>query len=406
MNRPNGLNILNKRVNTMNNKSYVGVVIADVHGGAFKAEDLMYELDESLIKYLKSLKILDFVVIAGDLFDNKLSLNSSHTKYLFVFLKKLMEICLKHNAKLRIIKGTEFHDNKQLDILKFLGNTNCDIKIFETVAEEELFEDFNVLYVPEEYITDKDEYYKEYFSESDKYDMIFGHGLLAEVAFVAKMQESEVTMSKAPIFKSDTLLDICKGPIFFGHVHKSQCIKNRIFYVGSFSRWIFGEEEPKGFFTVGYTPNTSNYDIEFIENKHAKKYDTMIIDYNSAFYRNDENQQIDYIINLVNNIKVDRLRIIFNIPEDYPNPTLLTNLINDIFAKYKHIKIIINNNSKDKIKKREMENKIKTLLSTYDFIFDKAVPTEEKLSKFIKIKFNKNIPYDVMRDYLYQKINL
>jgi len=390
----------------MADKTYVGVVIADIHGGAFKAEDLIYELDESFIKYLKSLKILDFVVIAGDLFDNKLSLNSDHTKYLFVFLRKLIDICIKHNAKLRIVKGTEFHDNKQLDILKFLANSNCDIKVIETVADEELFEDFNVLYIPEEYVQDKDEYYKEYFNQSDKYDMIFGHGLINEVAFVAKLQESEVTMARAPIFKSDTLLDICKGPIFFGHIHKSQCIKERIYYVGSFSRWIFGEEEPKGFFTVAYTPHTSNYDIEFIENKHAKKFDTMTIDYNSSFYRTDETQQIEYIVNLVNNIKVDRLRIVFNIPEDYPNPILLTNLINDIFIKYKNIKTVVNNNSKEKIKKREMEEKIKTLLSTYDFIFDKATPTEEKLSRFIKIKFNKNISYDKMRDYLYQKINI
>ena len=390
----------------MSKKSYVGVVLADIHAGAFNAEDLMYELDESIIKYLKSLKILDFVVIAGDLFDNKLSLNSEHTKYLFVFLKKLIDICIKHNAKLRIVKGTEFHDNKQLDVLKFLANSNCDIKIIENVSDEELFENFNVLYIPEEYVSDKDEYYKNYFNENDKYDMVFAHGLVNEVAFVAKMQESEVTMAKAPIFKSEELLDVCKGPIFFGHIHKSQCIRHRIFYVGSFSRWIFGEEEPKGFFTVAYSPDTANYDIEFIENKHAKRYDTMIIDYNSSFYRDDEKQQIDYVINLVNNINTDKLRIIFNIPEDYPNPILLTNLINDVFTKHRHIKTVINNNGKEKMKKRELEEKIKTLLTTYDFIFDKAIPTEEKLSKFIKIKFNKKISTDDMRDYLYQKINI
>lgn len=390
----------------MSKKSYVGVVLADIHAGAFKADDLMYELDECVIKYLKSLKILDFVVIAGDLFDNKLSLNSEHTRYLFVFLKKLIDICIKHNAKLRIVKGTEFHDNKQLDVLKFLANSNCDIKIIETVSDEKLFDDLNVLYIPEEYVADKDDYYRDYLNDSDRYDMIFAHGLVNEVAFVAKMQESEVTMARAPIFKSEELLDVCKGPIFFGHIHKSQCIKNRIFYVGSFSRWIFGEEEPKGFFTVAYSPDTTNYDVEFIENKHAKRFDTMIIDYNSSFYRDDEKQQIDYVVNLVNNINTDKLRIIFNIPEDYPNPVLLTNLINDIFTKHNNIKTVINNNGKEKLKKRELEEKIKTLLTTYDFIFDKSIPTEDKLSRFIKIKFNKNISTDDMRDYLYQKINI
>ena len=41
-------------------------------------------LANKIIDILKSLKILDFVVITGDLFDNKLSLNSEHTKHIFI----------------------------------------------------------------------------------------------------------------------------------------------------------------------------------------------------------------------------------------------------------------------------------------------------------------------------------
>lgn len=385
-------------------KSYVGVVISDIHAGAVPAEALYDELNESFLKYIKSLKILDFIVIAGDLFDNKLSLNSEHTKYIFVFLKKLLDICVKKNTKLRIIKGTEFHDNKQLDILKFLYSANIDLKIFDTVGDEEIFPGFNVLYIPEEYIQDKDEYYEPYFSKS--YDMIFGHGLINEVAFTAKLQSSEVTMNKAPIFKSENLLQVAKGPIFFGHIHKPQCIKDRIYYTGSFTRWVYGEEEPKGFMLVVYTPETANYEVEFIENTKAPLYNTMIVDYGSSFYKTEETKQIEYIVNMVKNINADRLRIIFNIPEDYPNPILLTNLINDIFHKHRKIKIVINNNSKEQQKKRDMEQKIKTLLSTYDFIFDKSISPEEKLSRFIKIKNNKDIDIDKMRNYLYQKINI
>lgn len=384
-------------------KSYVFAVISDIHFGAMPPNKLYEELEKGFLKYLKSLKILDAVLICGDLFDNKLSLNSDHVKYSFIFLKKLLEICVKHQCKLRIIKGTNFHDNNQLDILKFFANYNIDFKVFETVEKEELFPNLNVLYIPEEYIADKDEYYKEYFKDS--YDMIFGHGMMNEVAFVAKTQESEVTMQKAPIFKSEELTNICKGPVFFGHIHKPQCIKDKIYYVGSYSRWCYGEEEPKGFIMCAYTPETANYEIEFIENKNAPLYNTMIIDYNSSFYKDDENYQMDYILRMVNNLNLDRIRIIFNIPEDYPNPILLTNLINDIFAKYRHIKVIIKNNSKESIKKREMEDKVKLLLTKYDFIFDKSVSPEEKLSRFIKIKYNKDISIDNMRNYLYQKIN-
>ena len=52
--------------------------------------------------------------------------------------------------KIRIIQGTESHDNNQLEILDILAkNKQLDFKIFYEVAEEELFPDFNVLYVPE-----------------------------------------------------------------------------------------------------------------------------------------------------------------------------------------------------------------------------------------------------------------
>lgn len=384
-------------------KTYIGAIIADIHFGAMSATSLFNELDKGFIKYINKLKTLDYVVIAGDLFDTKLSLNSDHVKYLFLFFKKLIEICSKKNTKLRILKGTASHDNNQLDILRYFSNSDVDFKIIEKVSEEELFPDVNVLYIPEEYMTDKKDYYKDFFN--NKYDMVFGHGLFAEVAFVAKNQESEITMSKAPVFKSSTIIDITKGPIFFGHIHKSQCIKDKIYYVGSYSRWVYGEEEPKGFMMCYYTPETTYSYVYFIENKDAPLYNTMVIDYNNNFFKEgDQTKQLDYVLNIVKSLNSERLRLIFNIPEDYENPTLLSNMINDMFLKYKNIKVVINNNSKDKRKKKEMEEKIKTLLTKYDFIFDKGLLIEDKLSKYVKIKYNKDINTETMRDYLYTRV--
>lgn len=384
---------------------YVGLVIADIHAGAMESDRLFHELDEEFIKYVKSMKLIDFIVIAGDLFDTKLSLNSEHVRGIFAFLKELADVCVKKNIKLRIIKGTESHDNKQLDVLKFLSNSNLDIKIFDKVCDEELFPGMNVLYIPEEYIPSKDEYYETYLRSGKEYDMVFGHGLMNEVAFVAKMQESEITMNRAPIFKSEELLNVCKGPIFFGHIHKPQVIKDRIFYTGSFSRWCFGEEEAKGFRSVVYTPETGKFKTEFIENKLAKTYNTMVIDYRSSFYKDDDGKRMNYILSLVNNSKSDKLRIIFNIPEDYPEPRLLIDMINETFMNYRDVKVVINNGSKEAMKKKEMNDKIKGLMDQYGFIFEKGVSVDEKISKFIKIKYNKDIDVAKMRKYLYEVIN-
>jgi DNA repair exonuclease SbcCD nuclease subunit len=250
---------------------------------------------------------------------------------------------------------------------------------------------------------DIDEYYNDYFN--DTYDMIFGHGMVNEVVFGAKSQQSEVTMSRAPVFKTEKLISICKGPIFFGHIHKHQVIKDDMFYVGSYSRWCFGEEEPKGFMTVEYNTGDNIYDAKFIENEYVRLFATIVVDYNSSFYRSDPNQQIEYIISLAKGTLADKVRIIFNIPEDYEQPTLLINLINEIFAKQSDIKVVINNNAKDIRNKKALEEKVTQLLNTYDFLFDKGIPTDEKLVKYIKLKYNKDIDIETMRDILYQKLS-
>ena len=45
------------------------------------------------------------------------------------------------------------------------------------------------------------------------------------------------------------------------------------------------------------------------------------------------------------------------------------------------------------------------LLTKYEYIFDKSIAPEEKLSRYIKMKYNKDINISNMRNYLYQKIN-
>lgn len=383
-------------------KAYVGVVISDIHFGVLKPMELYNQLKESFLDYIDNLAILDFIIITGDLFDSKISLNSDHAKVAIQFMKRIIEISKKKNTKIRIIKGTESHDNKQLDVLDiFYKNEDVDFKIINTVSDEYLFENMRILYVPEEYIENKDDYYKDYFSQT--YDMIFGHGLVNEVVFVASKQESELTMSKAPIFKTEDLLNICKGPIFFGHIHAPQVIKERFFYVGSFSRWCFGEEEDKGFYLVSYVPEKGKFKAEFIKNKLAKTYNTVRIDETSALFKENVDKIIDNMISFINTFNADYLRFVVSIPEEYENPLLLSNMLNEIFSKFSNVKLVINNTNKLK-QKKNVEEKINLLLEKYGFIFDKNIPHEEKISRFLKIKYNKNIPVNKLRDYLYQQI--
>lgn len=382
-------------------KSYVFAILSDVHIGAFKAEKLYSELEMFLTK-ISSLAILDAVIITGDLFDCKISMNSDHAIYAFKFFSKLREICKEKNSKLRIIKGTESHDNNQLSVLEIVDvlSKECDCKIIEYVDTEELFEDLKVLYLPEEYMSDMQEFYKEFFE--NEYDLIFGHGMVNEVMFVASQQESEMTMSKAPIFSTKDLLKICKGPIFFGHIHTSKTLYDRFFYTGSFSRWSFGEEEDKGFYIMSYSPSNHGFTTEFIINDSALTFDTMTIDEKSVFFSYKIEDQIKFLTDMVDTLPSNKIRIKITIPEDYENSGLLSNLINDTFSKYTNVKVVIYNSNIER-QKKEVEDKVNILLDRYGFIFDRSVSHEEKISKFLKIKYGKNMDVDTLREYLYQK---
>ena len=375
---------------------YKGVMIADIHFGALPVERLYNEL-EIFLDFIEK-KSLDFIIILGDWFDKKINLNSKDAKYSTVFFERICQICIDNDIKLRIIQGTESHDNSQLEVLEILAkNKPVDFKVFYEVEEEELFPDFNVLYVPEEYINSIDEKYGKYMNK--KYDMIFGHGMIQEVKFAALIQSSETTMKKAPIFKSKMLCDMCYGPIFFGHIHTKDIFNDRLYYVGSYSRWKFGEEEDKGFYYVKYENDTKEFEAKFIVNDKAMKYDTIeIYEKESGFYKLNTENQIKYIQNLIQSFEYDFLRLQFYIPQGYENENLLINMLNESFGKYKNLKLDFKVNSKIK-SKREVEEKINLLLDKYGFIFDNKLDTYTKINKFILEKYNKDISVEKIKEY-------
>lgn len=383
----------------MTNNTYVTVEISDLHGGAFDPKQWYHELEEGFLKYIENLMILDAVILTGDLFDSKISVNSEHAKYIFKFVMKTLEICIEKGAKFRAIKGTESHDNKQLHLLELIfKDTKCDARFIHTLEDEWLYPDLHVLYIPEEYMPDKDAYYAEKFKE--KYHMVFGHGMIQEGLLVAAKQESEATMSRAPIFKSAELLDICTGPIFFGHIHKRIIIKERIHYVNSFSRWAFGEEDDKGFYLCTIVPGENKYKTEYIVNKLARRFDTVEV---QLIPDKAQTEQIDYLVKLVDRLIVDFLRLEVNIPEDYPSGGLITPLLYELFGSRKGVKIKVNNESNLK-KNKEMEEKVNILLEKYGFLFDKSLTHEDKIVKYIKVKYGHNISIDRLRELLYEDI--
>ena len=383
---------------------YVIATIADLHGGAFNAKKWFDELSEGFLKKIKKLDKLDVVFIAGDLFDDKISANSDHAQLLIKFMTKLITICNEKKAVLRIIKGTESHDNRQLHLLEpLIELANHNFKIIHTVESEQLAPDLRVLYIPEEYMNNPTEYYNGYLGEDvEPYDIIIGHGLIDKAAFIASIQESEQTMAKAPILKVKSLLEKSKGPIYYGHIHKPFKY-DRFRYVGSYSRWAFGEEEEKGFLITEYYPETGEFTEDFIPNKHATKYDTVSMTYSNDLNDDDEVSQMNFLLTTAETLIVDYLRLDITIPAEHPKPMFITNMIVELFSRNRKVKLKINNDRKTR-EKKATEEKINKLLEMYAFIFDKKTDEHEKISQFIKVRENIDIPADKVKFYLEENI--
>lgn len=369
---------------------YKLLVIGDIHFGYYPAE-LLYKEFKLVINNIT--KDIDVVFIAGDYFDTKLSLSSKHSIYAIKTFCDILDKCEQTNTKLRMIRGTASHDpeNQLVNLSSIAKSSKVDFKLYLTVGEEELFPDFNVLYVPEEYMENKDEYYKEFFNK--KYQCIIGHGMFEETNYVTN---KTLNMKKYPVFNSAFIEKICDGPIIFGHIHKSQKIRNRIMYTGSFTRSRYGEEEDKGFIISTYETENNSTDFKFIVNDKATKFDTVSILDTSEIFSLLLNEQIQFIKEMISTYKKDKLRIKINIPKTYDNTKVFIDSVTTVFGNMENVDIVILDNTKEETKQKTKEIVDKLMLK-YNFIFDKSISYEEKIQQFIYNKKGEKIDLENIR---------
>jgi DNA repair exonuclease SbcCD nuclease subunit len=370
------------------------LVVGDIHFGYYPPE-LLYKEFQLILHTIED-NAIDCVVIAGDYYDTKLSMASAHSVYSVKAFSDLIKSCEEKGIKVRQIKGTNSHDpeNQLKNLAQIANSSRCDYKLILTVDEEEIFPGMNVLYIPEEYMEDSKEYYKEYFNK--KYQLVFGHGMFEETNFSTKRHTG---MKKYPVFNSKEMEDICEGPIVFGHIHTAQRIRDRIQYTGSLVRSRFGEEEAKGFYIVDFDNETKETGFEFIENELTMKYDTIEVNSDNHVFSLMVNEQINYFKNLVKNYCRDYLRIKIYTPEDMLNSTTFVDNMNVVFNDMKNVKLQIIDNSKLKLDK-QLKEKVGLLMDKYNFIFDKSVGYDEKIQEYIKLKTGKEISLDRIRSMI------
>lgn len=244
----------------------------DLHFGHHQSERMYNEL-EMFKDDLRDNEV-HILVLDGDYFDRKLTASEPAIFYAVSFFSELVEICKEKNIAFRVVQGTRSHDLNQIFTLfqHYENDPDLDIKFIEKVSEEK-FMGMDILYIPEEYPEDVDEYYKEY--KEKEYSMVCGHGTWDFVAFDSQIEKSkDNSVHSAPIFIYKEWKNAVKnGFISFGHIHGRNRYGQKIFYSGSFTRWNYVELSEKGYTQWEYDTDKKEYKVDFIDNKQAPSYE-------------------------------------------------------------------------------------------------------------------------------------
>lgn len=262
----------------MNRRLKVAVA-SDIHLG--HRRNPTQRIIDNLNKYLTntaSLRGVDILFLAGDVFDESMSIHSDPVGHIMRWIHRCLQICERENVKIRVLEGTPSHDRKQSHLFEVVSEMmfkssgkRADLK-FVTGLEIEHFPDWdmNVLYIPDElnHSTER---------TLEEVKALMASKELTQVDFAIMHGQFEFQLpphvKNIPRHDSAEYLKLVKHLTFIGHVHLHNRYK-RIFAQGSFDRLAHGEEGPKGYLKATIEPDGS-YEMDFIENVDAMKFVSM-----------------------------------------------------------------------------------------------------------------------------------
>lgn len=357
-------------------------VIADIHWDALDPKKQYHEL-QFFNAFLERIDKLDLLVIAGDVFDTKILLNSRTSLKALQWMSEVVDICKRRNCKIRIIKGTNSHDNNQLDAFNGYDDGSDFFHIYRECTSEETLPGMKCLYCPDEVMTQKeweDQYADLLFGNI--YDAIFFHGSFDIVLPEIVNQESEFMGSKGIAFKYSHFKDISHIMVG-GHWHDGSSSEGEhMYYTRSYSRWSYGEMNPKGFVYLDYDTDDKSYCLQRVINPYADRFITYTVDTKSM-------QDIDSYTDLVETVRKDledpmnHIRISIHITDSkIVNQNAVDMLRRTFIDQTRRVKIQLKNEMKEEIRKRDQERTEK-IRDRFDFVRDKNNSTAQIIQKFI-----------------------
>ncbi len=240
--------------------------IADLHLGVkLNKFDFLKSLDKFLGLIKEYEEDCDCIMVVGDLFDHKLSIEES--KFAALFMVNLVYNNCGRNGMQHVpvhfIHGTYTHDNEQYEIFMPMLEKLPNVEVFYTkdTCVRKLRNGMKVLYLPQMY---GDVDYTEAFN--DTYDLIVGHGpISSETNAPCNATQYEILHSAE---KLGSISKLC----VFGHFHGYTDFGNNVYYAGPWLRWRYGEDEDRVFFF-----SNNDFTIKTFPNDIALKYETFSV---------------------------------------------------------------------------------------------------------------------------------
>lgn len=380
---------------------YKFAVIADIHWGAMNSATTFQNL-EIFLEFIRQMKDnLDFVVIAGDYFDYRLQLNSKTALLSIEWFDRLIKTCKENGVKkVRMFKGTREHDNEQLEAFRPRYETEDGFfKLYNTTTKEELFDNLTCVFCPDENMN-LTEYHETYWNQFIPHaDIGFFHGnfdaILPEIEFNRIQEHNLPTM----IYEYNKFARLIKGPLISGHWHIATQHRS-LYYIGSYDRWKFGEEEDKGFIYGEYNTEDTSYYIHQVNNPLAREYRTLMYSSDGISSPEDFGDISEEIRKIIKDNHNIRIRVTYVLVAENPEAIVNFNNFQKIFSTNPQVKIVF----KDLVKKESKKERSKEVAfeaSKYDYIFNsdyKMIP--EILHKFILESKTVDIPIEVIQKYV------
>ena len=369
------------------------LAIADIHWGAMDPDE-MYNNLQYFLDFIRMKGDIDLVVICGDYFDYRLTLNSKAALKALRWFDELYNTCKDNGVKkLRAIKGTKEHDNDQWEAIH-PRETGEFFKKFYICTSEETLPDLHCIYCPDETVNLK-EYEELYLKEMmSHHDIGFFHGNFDTQ--LPKMVIDQNLGANIPsiIYFKDHWSKVIDGPLVSGHWHVFTDL-DPLIYIGSYDRWAFGEEEDKGFLYIQYDTNSHLYYWKHIENPFARKYNTIIIDNTLCVTPDDFANLTQDIQDLKKSDPEMKIRVVYQITSENDESLVNFNEFRNLISSIKNVKVDV----KDFVKKRNKEKqKEKVAISSgkYSYILDHPLEIKSNIHEYLLREKNIDIPLETI----------